>query len=98
MITLEKIRNDFKDIRVYYAQKELFNKSSDIVGVNSVIEKVRKYNDAIRTAPPRLYDVYVSLYVNGFTQESLARDRGYSSKVIYLLNKKLIEFLLDNLK
>jgi len=98
MKNLNEIRTDLKEIQYYYTRKELFDKSLDTVGTNSVIEKVRKYNEIIKSAPPRLYDVYVSLYVNGLTQESMAHDRGYSSKVIYLLNKKLLEFLQKNLK
>ena len=51
------------------------------------------YNKAMQKAPIKLYDVYISLYINNNTQETLAFDWGVSSEYIKMLNKSLCEFL-----
>lgn len=91
-MTVEKIREDLKEIRYYYSRKELFDEGTRCVAPNSILEKVRRYNDAVKTAPPKLYDLYISLYVKNNTQEGLAYDMHYTPVYIYLLNKKLLLF------
>jgi hypothetical protein len=93
MLTLTKIREDLKDIRYYYARKEIFDKAFKEVTTNTILEKVQKYNEAVNTAPSRLFDLYVSLYVKNLTQESLAFDLGYTPEYIQKQNKKLLLFL-----
>jgi hypothetical protein len=96
-ITLTKIRQDLKDIRYYYSRKEMFDKELKDVAANSILDKVQKYNGAMSLAAPRLYDLYVSLYVKNFTQESLAFDLGYTPEYIQMQNKKLLLFLQSQL-
>lgn len=98
MITNMEIRNDLKDIRYYFSRKEVFDKALDSVGKSVIIEKIDKYNEAIKTAPPRLYDLYVSLYLNNNTQESLADKLGYTLEHISRLNSGLVEFLQKTFK
>ncbi|MBR4407046.1 MAG: hypothetical protein IKT27_01900 [Clostridia bacterium] len=95
-ITLSEIREDLRDIRYYYSRKELFRKASSNVGINYVEEKLSKYNNAICLAPPRLYDLYVSLYLENNTQESLSEKLCYSPEYISKLNKQLVNFFLKN--
>jgi hypothetical protein len=97
MLTLANIREDLKEIRYYYSRKELFDSAFKQVASNAVLEKVRKYNAAVNIAPPRLYDLYISLYIKNFTQESLAADLGYTTEYIQTRNKKLLLFLQSNL-
>lgn len=52
----------------------MFDEASRLVGANSVMQKVNRYLDAVQGAEPRLYDMYINLYVKGFTQEGLAID------------------------
>jgi hypothetical protein len=96
-MTLAEIRADLKEVRYYYSRKELLDNAFKEVTVNSVLDKVRKYNEAVNTAPPRLYDLYVSLYVKNSTQENLAADLGYTPEYIQMQNKKLILFLQTHL-
>lgn len=91
-VTLSQIREDLRDIRYYYARKELFEKVSGNIGVNHIEEKIGKYNQAICFAPPRLYDLYVSLYIENNTQESLSEKLCYSAEYISKLNKVLVRF------
>ena len=90
MMTLEALRADLREIRYYYAHKELFDSA---VGGHIVLEKVKRYNEAIRYSPPRLYEIYIYLYVQNFTQEALSAELNYSPEHIQRLNKQLLLFL-----
>ena len=97
MISIEKIREDLKDVRYYYMRKKVFDSSVKSIGVSSTQKKVEKYNAAMLDAPPRLYDLYIGLYVNGSTQEGYSNELGYSPKHIQKQNKELLQFLQRNL-
>ena len=93
----KNIRDDLRDIRYFYSRKDLFEKSAKAVGTNAIFEKVEKYNKAICTASPRLYDIYVSIYLENNTQESLADKLGYTNEYISMLHTQLINFFKKNL-
>lgn len=93
MKTAENIREDLKNIRYYYSRKEVFDRASISVGQNSTLETIQKYNEAICSAPPRLYDLYVSLYLQNNTQDSLSMKLGYTVEHISRLNGQLVKFL-----
>ncbi len=97
MVTLTEIRADLRYIKYYYARRKMFDQTSSVVGRNAIMEKVEKYNACVCSAPPRLYDIYVSLYLNNHTQESLSDNIGYSVEYISKLNGQLIRFLQKNL-
>lgn len=92
MITVKEIRNDLKDIKYYYARKDKIDKASASIGVNGIYEKVEKYNKAICKAPLRMYDLYVGLYQENNTLESLADSICYSFEYVAKLNQKLVKF------
>jgi len=87
-----EIRNDLRDIRYFYSRKELFNKSAEELGKHKIFTTVEKYNKAILQAPPRLYDVYVSIYWLNNSQYSLASKMQYTLEYISMLHTQLIEF------
>lgn len=91
------IREDLKNIRYYYSRKDIFDKATSAVGKNSILEKIALYNEAICLASPRLYDLYVSLYLQNNTQESLSDKLGYSIEHVSRLNSQLIRFLQKKL-
>ena len=93
MVSLNKIRDDLKEVRYYYARKELFDETFKSISANTILEKVYRYNDAIRTAPLRLYDLYVCLYTKNYTQAALALELCYTPEYIQMLHKKLLLFL-----
>ncbi len=97
MLELSVIRDDLKEIKYYYAHKEIFEKASKHIGEHACIEKINKYNDAIRFAPARLYELYVSLYLENHTLESLADKEGYSYVHIQRTHGKLIKFFQEKL-
>ena len=92
--TANQIRKDLKDIRYYYARKNAFENASIDIGQNTVVEKLDKYNSAIRFAPPRMYDLYITLYTQNNTQDSLSEKWGYSIEHVSRLNAQLIKFFL----
>ena len=98
MITARIVREDLKDIRYYYSREAVFNKALNSVGKNTILEKIEKYNNAVRSAPPRLYDLYVSLYLDNNTQDSLSDKLGYTIETISRLNSQLVKFLLKEFK
>ena len=65
-------------------------------GGNNITELVEKYNLSIKEASPQLYDIYISLYVKGNTQEGAAEEMLYSSFYVYMKvgqeEKKLLLF------
>lgn len=94
MATIQQIRADLKEIRYYYSRRKMFDSASVTVIHSAVLDKVEKYNLAVRNAPARLYDLYISLYVQNHTQASLAYIRNCSADYIKQLNKQLCNYLL----
>ena len=88
----EKIRKDLLDIRYYYARKALFDRVADCIAKNATIRKAEQYNRFIGNAPPKLYDIYIMLYVKSNTQRGTAEKPGYSEYYIRRLNKQLYTF------
>mgnify|MGYP003571565366 CR=1 FL=1 len=91
----ENIRRDLKNIRYYYARKNAFENASLTVGQNTIIDKLDIYNNAIRFATPRLYDLYVTLYTQNNTQDSLSEKWGYSLEHVSRLHSQLVRFFLN---
>lgn len=47
MLSLEKIRADLKEVRYYYERKEMFDSAIGGIGLNAVLEKVKRYKQAV---------------------------------------------------
>ena len=97
-MNVQEIRDDLKNIRYYFSRKVVFDKNLELVGQNVIAEKVAIYNRLICKATPRLYDLYVSLYLQNNTQESLSEKFGYSLEHISRLNTQLVNYFLKELK
>ena len=93
MISPERVRRDWKDIRYYYARKAILDSVKGDVGINKVRSMVDRYNKMILNAPLYLFDLYVCLYVKGYTQDKMAVELNVSSQYVHSQNKKLVEFL-----
>lgn len=94
MTTLKQVRDDLRAIRYYYAKQKEMDDAAQTVGANIVKETADKYNKAVRNAPPRLYDLYVGLYVNNNSQCALAEEWNYCNDYIKQLNLELCEFFI----
>ena len=96
-MTKKQIMTDLKEIRYYYSRKGTFDEVENELGANAIVDKVKKYNAVMKTAPIKIYDVYIELYMRNNTQESLADKWGYSTQYIKMLNARLYQFLEQNL-
>ena len=92
MITIETIKRELEDIRYYYARRDMFDKAFDSVGKNTILQTVHRYNEAICSAPPKVYEMYVSLYIQCCTYEAAAEALCYSVNYVYKTNKKIVNF------
>ena len=92
-MTINQIKEDLKNIKYYYGRKKVFDNAFSSTGENDIIATLKKYNSVVVSAPPKLYDIYVSLYVNNHTQESLSNELGYTPEYIFRRNKELVKFL-----
>lgn len=97
-MNLSEIMEDLKDIRYYYAHKDVFESAARENVYNDVVRKVRKYTALVEKAPPILFDLYVSLYMLNNTQAAFAYDRDYTTNYIKELNNKLCLYILDTIK
>lgn len=98
MKTLDELREDLKEIRYYYARKQAMENGFLSTGKNEVVKKVERYNTAMKIAPIRLYDIYVGLYLNNYTQEAYSMELNYTPEYIQRLNKQLLKFLQGAIK
>ena len=97
-MTLATIRDDLKDIKYYYMRKDDFEKNFSTTGGHDITEKIEKYHQAMKHSSLRLYDLYMSLYIECHTQESLSDKLGFTPEYIQMLNKKLLKFLFNSFK
>lgn len=84
MKTFSMIREDLKNIRYYYSRQKEMTNSARIVGESTILKTIEVYNAAICQASPKLYELYVCMYVenkrrkpqpkNSATQENTLQD------------------------
>ena len=92
MISIERIKSELKELKYYYSRKEQMDNLFQSIGTTDLPMLLKKYNNAIRTAPARLFDLYGCLYLQDKTQESIATELCYSPEYIRRLTKELFEF------
>ena len=97
MFNEKDVKRKLKEIRYYYARRKSMEMASEDVGENDIVKLIQKYNGIIKEASPRLYDLYVSLYVKNNTQISMAETMGYTRNYINQLNKDLVLFIVKKL-
>lgn len=96
-MTVKEIKEDLKEIRFYYANQDMFNRSAKVVSAEAILHIVDKYNNAIKNASGKLYLLYMSLYVYNNSQITLADDWGTTAEKICTYNQQLIDFLQKHL-
>ena len=97
-MTLDQVKSDLKEIQYYYAKQKELDGASRTIGASKIAKKVELYNAAVRNAPVKLYEVYVSLYVNNNTQLTLSFDWDCSLEYVKRLARKLRLFLKNQLE
>lgn len=96
-MTIKQIRTELKQVRYYYSRRAVFDKALKEVGNKRISDLIKKYNEAVSTAPPQLYDIYIGLYVNFKTQEELSEEMDYSPDYVQKLNNKLVRFFHEKI-
>ncbi len=74
MISTKQINQELRDIRYYYSKQKELDRPTQFIGKTAISKLVEKYNEIIKDAPVKLYDVYIQLYVNNNTQVALSYD------------------------
>ena len=95
MKTIGKVRAELSDIRHYYANIKDFERASVVVGRPSALKMVEQYSRYVKNAPIKLFNLYVCLYVNNNSQETVSIDWNCSVGYIKVLNRKLYEFFIE---
>jgi len=92
-MTLAEVRDNLTEIRAYYAHKELFELGFKETGDNTIVKIARAFNDIMKYAPARMYELYVYLYINNHLQVEYADEFGYAPEYVRNLNKNLAEYI-----
>ena len=94
-MTLQQIREDLREIRYYYAKQKEFEQAARCGVGNKIVDKIVLYNKAIASAPMKLYDLYIALYVQNNSLVAVADDWDYSDAHMKWLSRQLNQFLLS---
>jgi len=98
MATINKVREDLRLIRYYYVHQASLTENAKKIGSNAVVDLVEIYNEIIRRANPKFYELYICLYVDNNTQEWAAEDLGYSLDYLHRMNKELLLYIQSELE
>ena len=97
MISTKQINQELRDIRYYYSKQKELDRPTQFIGKTAISKLVEKYNDIIKDAPVKLYDVYIQLYVNNNTQVALSYDWDCTTDYVKKLNGQLVKYLKEKL-
>ena len=97
MKTINEIKEDLSNIKYYYSRKKKFDVNFGNTGINDVFQLTEKYNLLAKKLKSRLYDIYIGLYVNNHTQQSLANELGSSQSYVFQQNKILVDYFYKKL-
>lgn len=95
MKTAKQVREELSDIKYYHSRKKVLEAEFENVGLNKSKELAEVYSELVKKAPPRIFDMYVMLYVKGYTQEALGNLMCYARNYVYQLNKQLVEYFVN---
>lgn len=90
-----EVQSELSELKYYYARKKELDAYEAILGKSRVAVLAEKYQAAICQAPIRLYDLYIELYINNHTWESLADKWSYSTQYIAKQATELNRYLTD---
>ena len=94
-MTINEVKADLEEIKYYYSRQKDIDVACQTVGKSIILDKVAKYNDAMKNATVQLFDIYIGLYVQGSTQENLAYDMGFSLDYIRYKKNEMFEYLIS---
>ena len=86
---LNDIRNELKNMRLYYAVLKEYPESK----ISYSNERYDLIKSIVNNAPRRIKDVFYGLYIDVNTQKQIALEWNVSEKYIQILNKRLLVYL-----
>ena len=96
-MTNQELKADLRDIRYYHTHKSMFERAEDTGFKNAVVKKTDRYAQAMSNAPPRLYALFIALYVSGKTQKATAQEWQVSEWYIRNIDRKLQTYLIKEM-
>lgn len=98
MKTKKDIIKDLKDVRYYYANRKDFDNAAKSISESTVIKKAEYYNELIKNAPPKLFNMYLAFVINNNSQATVADDWGFCIENIKYYCSKMYDYLLQEAK
>lgn len=98
MISESIIKTDLENIKYYSVRKYVLNPYFNTFAENDIVALTEKYNNAMKSAPIKLYHLYVLRYLKGCTQEDIANEMGFTHTTIHSMHNTLIEWLCKNIQ
>ncbi len=88
----EAVRRELRELKYYYSRKANMDELFKETGATEILSIVQKYNNYIRAASARLYDLYGCLYLQNKTQTATAIELGYTQEYVRKANKELMTY------
>ena len=92
MKTVDDVRKELREVKEYYVNIQNLERASNIIGTPTALKLVEKYNRLIKNAPVKLINLYICLYLDNNSQETVSFDWNCSLGYIKTLNRRLYEF------
>lgn len=91
-MTVDQVREELKDVKIFYARKDFIDNFVDNNVIARIKENVQKYDTLILCAPEKLFNLYVALYREGYTQFSYSKHTGHNERYVQRLHKELLQY------
>lgn len=91
-MTVDQVRKELKDVRLYHSSKEFIDDLSENSLVLRIKSNAEKYDVLMLGAPDNLFKLYKALYVEGKTQSKVALELSYAKRTVERLHIKLIDY------
>lgn len=97
-MTIDQVREELKDVKVFYSRRDFIDNFVNNNVIARIKENVQKYDTLILCAPEKLFNVYVALYREGYSQFSYSIQRSCTERYVQILHKELLEYFLNQIK
>ena len=98
MISEKAIIDDLENIKYYSIRRYSLDSYFKEFCANDIASLTEKYNKAMKSAPIKLYHLYILRYLKGYTQEESADEIGYAVNTVQSLQHSLTLWLRKNIQ
>lgn len=93
-MTVEAVKSDLKEVKFYYAHKEIYARAL-AESKNQILWLVQAYDGWMEKAPAELYALYYSLIVEGKSRDVVTQEWQVSLSYVKSLYNRLCQYLAD---